>query len=114
MNSRMRALFFGFLTVVLAPFALPDRAEAPEADSPPALGQVPIRPEAHPATGAARGLLPVRHAERLPGAPFVPEPAAAMPTAPEVPAVGVPQSAAFIAAAAILLLPPSRAPPELS
>lgn len=114
MNRRVRALFFASLAVVLGPLALPERASSPDAAvAAPALETAGVRHEAHPAPYGARTWLPDRVVDRLDDSPLAPPQAVDSSPAPEL-ATGALASRALGSTRPLCLLPPCRAPPDLS
>jgi hypothetical protein len=115
MNVRTRALFFASLALVVGQISLPGRSTtaASAQAAAPVLEPAQVHHEPHPASDGARSWQPDRPVDRDPAAPFAPSPGSRHPLpAVDVQAVDHPRLAS--SADALLLLPPSRAPPALS
>jgi hypothetical protein len=114
MTVRARALFFASLAVVVGQIFLPGRASTAgtvEAAA-PALEPVQVHHEPHPASYGARSWQPDRPVDRHAAAPAAASPASSHPL-PAVDAQADDRLRFASSADALLLLPPSRAPPAL-
>ena len=114
MSHRAWALFFASLAAVIASVAPAERTSPPVVAASPGMDPVPVQQESHHVTHVARAWLPDRLSDRSIDTPLAPTRSAEPPDAPTDAATVAPVSPAVTAADPLLLLPPSRGPPELS